>query len=163
MMELTNERRTILACLQAKSFVRQHMNDYLRYVAQTFRSEAFNKVVMALLPFDNSANARLRFMDDTSCIKSMGVSLMRMELEPEKYSLGVSIELLSKVMDFGCSEPGGDNMTTDLIAFVSAGHSMTELKEWIKSDDFSERVSLQFEELIDGVFYSSIMMPEHTI
>ena len=92
-MESTIEQNTMKACQQTKAIISQNMKDYLDFAIKTLDDEEFVKSATALLPFDNFADARLRFMDDSSRVKSMGLSLMKNELEPARYSLGVSIEL----------------------------------------------------------------------
>ena len=75
------------ACQQTKAFANQNMKDYLEFAVKTLGDAEFVKSATALLPFDNFADARLRFMDASSQVKSMGLSLMKNELEPARYSL----------------------------------------------------------------------------
>ena len=142
-MESTIEQKTMKACQQTKAFVSQNMKDYLDFAIKTFNDAEFIKSATALLPFDNFADARLRFMDDSSRLKSMGLSLMKNELEPAKYSLGVSIEL------------AGDNgnETTDTTAFIIGGRTLDELKDYVGGDQFAKDARQQFEQLIEGYFY----------
>ena len=142
-MESTIEQNTMKACQQTKAFVSQNMKDYLDFAVKTFDDAEFIKSATALLPFDNFADARLRFMDDSSRVKSMGLSLMKNELEPAKYSLGVSIEL------------AGDNgnETTDATAFIIGGRTLDELKDYVGGDQFAKDARQQFEQLTEGYFY----------
>ena len=131
------------ACQQTKAFASQNMKDYLDFAVKTLDDTEFIKSATALLPFDNFADARLRFMDASSRVKSMGLSLMKNELEPAKYSLGVSIEL--------AGDDGKEN--TETTAFIIAGRTLDELKEFIGSDQFAKDVKQQFEQQIEGHFY----------
>lgn len=142
-MESTIEQNTMKACQQTKAFVSQNMKDYLDFAVKTFNDAEFIKSATALLPFDNFADARLRFMDGSSRVKSMGLSLMKNELEPAKYSLGVSIELTG---DNG-------NETTDTTAFIIGGRTLDELKDYVGGDQFAKDARQQFEQLIEGYFY----------
>lgn len=131
------------ACQQTKAFVSQNMKDYIDFAVKTLGDVEFIKSATALLPFDNFADARIRFMDDSSRLKSMGLSLMKNELEPAKYSLGVSIEL--------AGDDGKEN--TETTAFITAGRTLDELKEFVGSDQFTKDARQQFEQLIEGHFY----------
>ena len=131
------------ACQQTKAFASQNMKDYIDFAVKTLDDTEFIKSATALLPFDNFADARLRFMDASSRVKSMGLSLMKNELEPAKYSLGVSIEL--------AGDDGKEN--TETTAFIIAGRTLDELKEFIGSDQFAKDVKQQFEQQIEGHFY----------
>ena len=142
-MESTNEQNTMKACKQTKSFISQNMKDYLDFAVKILDDEEFIKSAMALLPFDNFAIAKLRFMDALSQVKSMGLSLMKNELEPAKYSLGVSIELVGN--------DGKENI--DTTAFIIAGRTLNDLKEFVGSDQFAKDARQQYEQLIEGYFY----------
>ena len=142
-MESTIEQNTMKACQQTKAFVSQSMKDYLDFAVKTLDDADFVKSATALLPFDNFADARLRFMDDSSRVKSMGLSLMKNELEPAKYSLGISIEL--------AGDEGNDN--TETTVFIIAGRTLDELKEFAGSDLFAKEVKKEFENVIEDLFF----------
>ena len=142
-MESTIEQNTMKVCQQTKALVNQNMKDYLDFAVKTLDDTEFIKSATALLPFDNFADARLRFMDASSRVKSMGLSLMKNELEPAKYSLGVSIEL--------AGDDGKEN--TETTAFIIAGRTLDELKDFVGSDQFAKDVKQQFEQQIEGHFY----------
>lgn len=131
------------ACQQTKAIISQNMKDYLDFAVKTLDDEEFVKSTTALLPFDNFADARLRFMDDSSRVKSMGLSLMKNELEPARYSLGVSIEL--------AGNDGKENNETT--AFIIAGRTLDELREFVGSDQFAKEARQQLEQLVEGYFY----------
>ena len=143
-MESTIEQNTMKARQQTKAFVSQSMKDYLDFAVKTLDDADFVKSATALLPFDNFADARLRFMDDSSRVKSMGLSLMKNELEPAKYSLGISIEL--------AGDEGNDN--TETTAFIIAGRTLDELKEFVGSDLFAKEARQQFEQRDRRTFLS---------
>lgn len=132
------------ACQQTKAVISQNMKDYLDFAVKTLDDEEFVKSATALLPFDNFADARLRFMDDSSRVKSMGLSLMKNELEPARYSLGVSIEL--------AGDDGKENNETT--AFIIAGRTLDELRDFVGSDQFAKDAKLQLEQQVEGYFYS---------
>lgn len=141
-MKSTLEQNKMKVCQQTKAIISQNMNDYLDFGAKTLDNGEFVKYVTALLPFDNFADARLRFMDDSSRVKSMGLSLMKNDLEPAKYSLGISIEL------------AGENVkeNTEITTFIMAGRTLDELKEFVESNQFAKYARQQLEQLIEGYF-----------
>ena len=142
-MDSPIEQKTLKACQQTKAFVSQNMKDYLDFAFKTFGDAEFVKSATALLPFDNFADARLRFMDDSSRVKSMGLSLMKNELEPARYSLGVSIEL--------AGDDGKENNETT--AFIIAGRTLDELRDFVGSDQFAKEARQELEQLVEGYFY----------
>lgn len=131
------------ACQQTKAIISQNMKDYLDFAVKILNDEEFIKSATALLPFDSFADARLRFMDDSSRVKSMGLSLMKNELEPARYSLGVSIEL--------AGDDGKENNETT--AFIIAGRTLDELRDFVGSDQFAKDAKLQLEQQVEGYFY----------
>jgi hypothetical protein len=142
-MESTIEQNTMKACQQTKANISQNMKDYLDFAVKTLDDGEFVKSATALLPFDNFADARLRFMDDSSRLKSMGLSLMKNELEPARYSLGVSIEL--------AGDDGKEN--TETTAFIIAGRTLDELKGFVESDQFAKDARQQLEQQVEEYFY----------
>ena len=80
-------------CQRAKDAANKNMKKYLDFVAKSLDNRRIENAVASLLPFDNVISARLHFVDDASQVKSMGFSIMRMELNPATYSLGISIEI----------------------------------------------------------------------
>ncbi len=142
-METTIEQNTMKACQQTKANISQNMKDYLDFAVKTLDDGEFVKSATALLPFDNFADARLRFMDDSSRLKSMGLSLMKNELEPARYSLGVSIEL--------AGDDGKEN--TETTAFIIAGRTLDELKGFVESDQFAKDARQQLEQQVEEYFY----------
>ena len=144
-MESTIEQNTMKACQQTKAFVSQNMKDYLDFAIKTLDEAEFMKSATALLPFDNFADARLRFMDASSQVKSMGFSVMRMELIPATYSLGVSIEI----------SEGEYNISASPTIFLTAFQSLKQLREYVKGQKFSLQVTEFFDSQIDNSFYPS--------
>ena len=144
-MESIIEQNTMKACQQTKAFVSLNMKDYLDFAIKTLDDAEFVKSATALLPFDNFADARLRFMDASSQVKSMGFSVMRMELTPATYSLGISIEI----------SEGEYNISISPTIFLTAFQSLKQLREYVKGQKFSLQVTEFFDSQIDNSFYPS--------
>ena len=144
-MESIIEQNTMKACQQTKAFANQNMKVYLDFAVKTLGDAEFVKSAMALLPFDNFADARLRFMDASSQVKSMGFSVMRMELIPATYSLGISIEI----------SEGEYNTSASPTIFLTAFQPLEQLREYVKGQKFSLQVTEFFDSQIDNSFYPS--------
>jgi hypothetical protein len=84
-------------------------------------------------------------MDDASQVKSMGFSVMRMELTPATYSLGISIEI----------SEGEYNISASPTIFLTAFQSLKQLREYVKGQKFSLQVTEFFDSQIDNSFYPS--------
>ena len=142
-MVLTNEQDAIQKYRQSIAFVSLSINTFQDIVNKTINSENFSKSAAALLPFDKFAGKRIRFMSDNVIVKSMGVALMKMELEPARFSLGVSIEI--------ANEKENDNTETTIM--VLAGKSYNEIIEYVKSKKFLDVAKAQFEQQIENFCY----------
>ena len=97
-----------------------------------------------LLPFDNVVQAKLKIVDDASPVKSLGLSIMRMEPELPLFSLGISIEIAGSK----------DNKAVNSTTFISACRTIEELREYVKSDAFSLQIKEIFEKQIEDSFSS---------
>lgn len=128
--------------LDTKASVNYITEEFLRFVSICLNDEAFEVAVMALLPFDNSVQARLKNAYDNSLVKSMGVAMMRMEVEPQTFSLGVGIEL----------EEGVYNEAVNAMTFVLAGKTIEETRTFVKTDSFSKLVKESFDKQVDISF-----------
>ena len=143
-MEITENSIAMILCQKEKDVVEKKMKEFLNFVVKSLDSKSIAKASEALLPFDNFVSAKQCFVDESSLIRSMGFSLMRMELEPSTFSLGISIEICG----------GTYNNKTDSILLITAFKTMTQLSEYVRSDGFSSTVTEYFESEIDKSFYS---------
>ena len=132
-------------CQRAKDAVNKNKKKYLDFVAKSLENRHIENAAASLLPFDNVISARLRFVDNASQVKSMGFSVMRMELTPATYSLGISIEI----------SEGEYNSAANPTIFLAAFQPLEQLKEYVKGENFSLQVAEIFESQIDNCFYPS--------
>ena len=132
-------------CQKTKDAVNQNKKKYLDFVAKSLDNRRIENAVASLLPFDNVISARLRFVDDTSLVKSMGFSVMRMELTPATYSLGISIEI----------SEGEYNAGTNPTIFLTAFQPLEQLREYVKGRNFAIQVTEVFDSQIESSFYPS--------
>jgi hypothetical protein len=143
-MEAIKELKTKYSCQQTKDAVNVSKKEYVEFVDRCLDNEDFIKAVNELLPFDNVAQAKLKIVDDASPVKSLGLSIMRMDPEAPLFSLGISIDLLG----------GEENKAVNSTIFISACRTLEELKELVKTDVFSMQVKeffdIQIEESFSG-------------
>ena len=143
-MGVNQNSNMMILCQKTKDDLNKNKKQFLDFVVKGLSSGNIVKAAEALLPFDKFVTAKLNFVDENSQIKSMGFTLMRMELEPATYSLGISIEI-------------SDSEFNDEVAktmFITAFHTMEELKNYSMSVEFSKHVSEVFEAQIEDCFYS---------
>ena len=142
-MKTSKEITMMHQCQKAKDAVNKNKKKYLDFVAKSLDNRRIENAAASLLPFDNVISARLRFVDDSSQIKSMGFSVMRMELTPATYSLGISIEI----------SEGEYNSAANPTLFLAAFQPLEQLREYVKGKNFSSTVSDYFESEIDKSFF----------
>ena len=130
-------------CQRAKDDVNKNKKKYLEFVAKSLDNRRIENAAASLLPFDNIISARLHFVDDASQVKSMGFSVMRMELTPATYSLGISIEI----------SEGKFNSAANPTIFLAAFQPLEQLREYVKGKNFSLQVTEIFDSQIDNSFY----------
>ena len=142
-MEVTENTIAMILCQKEKDVVEKKKKEFLNFVVKSLDSKSIAKASEALLPFDNFVSAKQCLVDESSLIRSMGFSLMRMELEPSTFSLGINIEICG----------GTYNNKTNSTLFITAFKTMTQLSEYVRSDSFSSTVTEYFESEIDKSFY----------
>ena len=142
-METTKEITMMHQCQRTKDAVSKNKRKYLDFVVKSLDNRRIENAAASLLPFDNVISARLWFVDDNSLVKSMGFSVMRMELTPATYSLGISIEIIE----------GEYNAGTNPTIFLTAFQPLEELREYVKGQNFAIQVTEVFDSQIDNSFY----------
>lgn len=143
-MGVSLKSNMMIQCQKTKDALNKNKKEFLDFVVKGLSSGNIVKAAEALLPFDNFVCAKLSFVDEASLIKSLGFSLMRMEVEPSTFSLGISIEISDSKFNDGIAQT----------MFVTAFHTLEELKNYSMSADFSKHVSEVFEAQIEDCFYS---------
>lgn len=132
-------------CQRTKDAVSKNKRKYLDFVVKSIDNKRIENAAASLLPFDNVISARLHFVDDASLVKSMGFSVMRMEITPASYSLGISIEI----------SEGEYNVSANPTIFLTAFQPLEQLREYVKGRDFAIQVTEVFDSQIDNIFYPS--------
>lgn len=140
-MEVTREE-SAYKVLQAKHIISNQIKEYIEFVSNCLDNDDFVDAMNELLPFDNCVQSKMKVADDTSVVKSMGLSIMRMEIAPPLFSLGVSIEIADR----------GGNGTTNSTTFMVACKTIEELREYVQTDEFVGLAQMNFEKQINECF-----------
>ena len=140
-MEVIREESAFKVQL-AKRIVSNQLKEYIEFVSKCLDSDDFVDAMNELLPFDNCVQSRIKVTGDTSVVKSMGLSIMRMEIDPPLFSLGVSIEIADR----------GGNGTTNSTTFMVACKTIEELREYVQTDEFVGLAQVNFEKQINECF-----------
>ena len=130
-------------CQKTKESVIRNKKEYLEFVPRVLNHEETVKAINSLLPFDNVVNAQLRIVDGTSQIKSMGVTVMRMELEPATFSLGITVEI------FGSRY----NKAASATEFVIGCQPIEKILDYVKGEEFARQSLKTFDQLVEDCFY----------
>lgn len=140
-MEVTREE-SAYKVLQAKRIVSNQLKEYIEFVSKCLDNDDFVDAMNELLPFDNCVQSRMKVADYTSVVKSMGLYIMRMEINPPLFSLGVSIEIADR----------GGNGTTNSTTFMVACKTIEELRGYVQTDEFVGLAQVNFEKQINECF-----------
>ena len=128
-MNVTSKNKKPTLCHDMKTFVQKQIMVFLDFVSKTMDSDRFRIAMEGLLPFDQLLKNRLRFVDDLSPIKSMGVVVMKMEMEPARYALGIDVGF-----------PHLNSTATRPIKFIAACKTNEELKSLVKSETITHQI-----------------------
>jgi len=137
-MSKTKEIGT-LNCQQAKDTINRKIPNFKEFVTNCLYNDDFVGAMNALLPFDKCVQSFLKIQDATSALKSMGLSIMRMNLNPSLFSLGISL------IFEGCEE----NKTIGSTTFITACQTLEELRKTVETDAFLMQVRNSCEKQID--------------
>ena len=140
-MEVTREESAFKVQL-AKRIVSNQLKEYIEFVSKCLYNDDFIDAMNELLPFDNCVQSRMKVAGDTSVVRSMGLSIMRMEIDPPLFSLGVSIEIADR----------GGNATTNSTTFMVACKTIEELRGYVQTDEFVRLAQVNFEKQINECF-----------
>ena len=95
-----------------------------------------------LLPFDKCVQSKMK-MEEASIVKSMGLSLMRMEIDPPLFSLGVNVEIAGRE----------GNEATNSTIFIAACKTIEELRAFVQTEDFVRQTIENLEKQIDTIAF----------
>lgn len=127
---------------QAKSIVSNRAKEFAEYVVRCLDSDDFVDAMNVLLPFDKCVQSKMK-MEEASIVKSMGLSLMRMEIDPPLFSLGVNVEIAGRE----------GNEATNSTIFIAACKTIEELRAFVQTEDFVRQTIENLEKQIDTIAF----------
>lgn len=127
---------------QAKSIVSNRAKEFTEYVAKCLDDDDFVDAMNNLLPFDKCLQSKMKIEDEATILKSLGLSVMRMELDPPLFSLGVSMEI----------EGSKENEATNSTVFIAACRTIEELRAYVRTADFVKQSKDNIDKQIDNLY-----------
>ena len=115
----------------------KHVEDYTKFVSQILHDEAFLVELDKALPFDKMVHATMNIASNHTPIKKMGVSVMRMDIEPPLYSMAVTLQIKGK-----------DDIVQNHSIFINACKTIKELQQLVTRENFKQEVLSLCEERV---------------
>ena len=143
-MDTTKDFLSTYNCQQTKDAVNSRNEVFLEFAAKCLYCNDFIRAMNILLPFDNVARAKLKMVDDVSPIEGVGLSVMRMDFQPSLFMLGINIEIAE----------GVNNKAINSTIYISASNTLEQMREYVKSENFSRQVRENFARQIELSFSS---------
>lgn len=117
----------------------QNIEDYAKFVNQVLHDETFLIELNKSMPFDKMVNATKNMGTHNGAIKKMGISVMRMDIEPPLYSLAVTLVFKGK-----------DSLMQNHSIFIKACKTIEELQRVVAEENFKKEILTVCEEKILG-------------
>lgn len=116
-------------CNDTSKYLQKSVEDYAGFVCQVLRDDTFLVELNRTMPFDKMVHAAMRLGKNSFDIRKMGISVMRMDIEPPLYSLAVTIMF-----------KGGDGLMQNHSIFINACKTVEELQQLVAEEDFKKEV-----------------------
>ncbi len=120
-MNNSKENNSSIECLQ------QNVDKFVAFVNQVLNDNKFIERLDRLLPFDNMANATMNL--SLNVIKSIGFSLMRMDIVPALYSLAITLAINSD-----------GEKTRKYSVFIVACKTIKSIQDFVNKKEFRDKV-----------------------
>lgn len=117
----------------------QNIGDYIKFVSQVLHDENFLIELNKAMPFDKMISATMNIGANGGVIKKMGVSVMRMDIEPSLYSLAITLMF-----------KGNDGIMQNHSIFINACKTIKELQKLVTEEKFKKQILILCEERILG-------------
>ena len=109
--------------------LQKNVEDYAKFVFQVLHDETFLVDLDKTLPFDKMVHATMNIASNHTIIKKMGVSVMRMDIEPPLYSMAVTLQL-----------KGEYGIVQNHSVFMNACKTIEELQQLVTEERFKKEV-----------------------
>lgn len=120
-MNNSKENNSSIECLQ------QNVDKFVAFVNQVLNDNKFIERLDRLLPFDNMAKATMNL--SLNVIKSIGFSLMRMDIVPALYSLAITLAINSD-----------GEKTRKYSVFIVACKTIKSIQDFVNKKEFRDKV-----------------------
>lgn len=117
----------------------QNIGDYIKFVGQVLHDENFLIELNKAMPFDKMVSATMNIGANGGVIKKMGISVMRMDIEPSLYSLAITLMFKGK-----------DGIIQNHSIFINACKTIKELQKLVTEENFKKEILILCEERIYG-------------
>jgi len=117
----------------------QNIGDYIKFVSQVLHDENFLIELNKAMPFDKMVSATMNIGVNGGVIKKMGISVMRMDIEPSLYSLAITLMFKGK-----------DGIMQNHSIFINACKTIKELQKLVTEENFKKEILILCEERIYG-------------
>ena len=131
--------RNIIICNGTLECLLHNIEDYAKFVNQVLHDETFLIELNKSMPFDKMVNATKNMGTHNGAIKKMGISVMRMDIEPPLYSLAVTLVFKGK-----------DCLMQNHSIFIKACKTIEELQRVVAEENFKKEILTVCEEKILG-------------
>lgn len=131
-------------CQETKNSAYGILELFLHDVAICLKNEEYVNAVNSLLPYKDCVRIEQENKYDQSLVKSIGISIMRIEFEPSVFNLGVSLEIGN----------GKYNDAVTITALEPTFQTKADLSDYVQSAGFIVQVCEDFETHINNIFFS---------
>ena len=116
-------------------YLLKRVEDYAAFVCQVLHDEAFLVELNRAMPFDKTVHATKNMGMNSLSIKKMGISVMRMDIEPPLYSLALTLMFKDS-----------DGLMQNHSIFINACKTIEELQQLTAENSFKKEVLTLCEE-----------------
>lgn len=116
-----------------------NVEDYTKFVSQVLYDETFLIELNKAMPFDKMISATMNIGANGDIIKKMGISVMRMDIEPSLYSMAITLMFKGK-----------NGIMQNHSVFIKACKTIEELQQLITKENFKKEIFHVCEERILG-------------
>ena len=116
-------------------YLQKSVEDYAAFVCQVLHDKAFLVELNRAMPFDKTIHATKNMGMNSLNIKKIGISVMRMDIEPPLYSLAVTLMFKDS-----------DGLMQNHSIFINACKTIEELQQLTAEEDFKKEVLTLCEE-----------------
>lgn len=121
--------RNIIICNGTSECLLHNIEDYTKFISQVLHDETFLMELNKTMPFDKMVNATKNMGSHNGAIKKMGISVMRMDIEPSLYSLAITLMFKGK-----------DGIMQNHSIFVKACKTIEELQRLVAEENFKKEI-----------------------